>query len=236
MAEFRDLFNQVLPDLPQVPEPLVTRAIRNAVIQLCERTRVLRETLPAIDVEADQAEYSIAPSQSHHALVHARNVLFDEKPVERKTQDQLDLEWSEAQDRFSYLFYHRHAYTGYDADDWTQASSAQPRYYFEKRPAKIRLVATPSTAITGGLVVTIAVKPQRDATTVEDWLLEDYFREIARGALAELFAIPKKDWTEPQLAEHYRQLFEQDLGRIHGDSLRDWARDDRPVGRVQSYA
>lgn len=236
MAEFRSLLTEILPDLPQVPEPLVIRAIRNATVRLCEHTGVLREELPAIDIVADQAEYSIAPTAADRDLVFARKVLFDGSPIHRKSQDQLDLEWGEADNHFGYLYHDSNAYTGSNAEDWTQSKAARPVYFFEKRPDKIRLVAIPDTAKTGALEVTIVIKPTRTATSVDDWILDDYYRELARGALAELYAMPKTDWADPQLGEHYRRRFEQDLGRIHADSLKDFARDDRSTGRTKAYA
>lgn len=237
MTAFNDLYTEILPDVPGCSEPLMDRAIRNAVVQFCERARVLRETLPKINVVADQAEYSCAPSDpTNRALVHVWHLTFEGKPVERKTEDQLDLEFEEAQDRYAYLFYHHHAYAGFDSDDWRTAKTSRPRYFYEKRPDKVRLVGIPTTAITDGLEIEIILKPTRAATAVDDFVIEDYYKTLAHGALAELLALPKKPWTDGGLSQYHRGHFEDGIAQAHADALRNFARDDRPVGRVKGYA
>lgn len=64
-----------------------------------------------------------------------------------------------------------------------------------------------------------AVEPKPDATEVPDVLLDDYSDVIAYGALADLYLMPKKPWSDPQMSQYFRKLFIDGYRRAFRDAL-----------------
>lgn len=233
--DFDQLLPEILPDVPGCADPIAIRAIRNAVVEFCERTALYRSTLAAIDVVADTAEYALA-APAGYAVVDVRRATLDGYPLTFKSQDQLDREWNEDARGMALYLYHRKVGEGLDAKSWQTAVSDRPQTYFMTNPSTIRLVGIPTTAITGGLLVTVALKPTPAATQIVDWLYNDYYRTLAYGALAELLKLPKKPWTDMALASHYHRLFNEGIEKAHGESLRDHGRDDQTIRRIKAHS
>jgi len=61
--------------------------------------------------------------------------------------------------------------------------------------------------------VSLWLKPTPDAQEVPNLLYDEWQDVIADGAAARLFAIPKKDWSNPGLMQRYHLLFDNGVTR-----------------------
>jgi hypothetical protein len=59
-----------------------------------------------------------------------------------------------------------------------------------------------------GLAVWVALKPTLDATTVEDFIYEDYLEVIADGARGMLFGMAGQPWANGELATYYTKRYQ----------------------------
>lgn len=59
-----------------------------------------------------------------------------------------------------------------------------------------------------GLAVWVALKPTLDATTVEDFIYEDYLEVIADGARGMLFGMAGQPWANGELATYYTRRYQ----------------------------
>lgn len=84
----------------------------------------------------------------------------------------------------------------------------EPKYYSIYQDNYIRLYPTPdaSYSVEGAVVL----KPSLSSAGVEDFLFETHGRTIAFGAIAKIAAIPRKEWSDLQLAEMYSHKFNRD--------------------------
>lgn len=59
-----------------------------------------------------------------------------------------------------------------------------------------------------GLAVWVALKPTLDATTIEDFIYEDYLEVIADGARGMLFGMAGQTWANGELATYYTRRYQ----------------------------
>lgn len=233
MTDLITLYKHVKPDVPGCPDPLLDRAIINAAIEFHEESKIYCAELTAINVVADEPEYDLVPPAGY-AVVDIRRARFDDKPLIAKSRDQLDQMWVDQNTR---SLFHYHHMTGYnfDADSWEVATTSRPQFFYQPTSSSLRLVAIPDTAYVGGLKVNAALKPTPDATAIEDWIYNDYYKAIAAGAIAEVARIPEKMWTNPGLGDLRDREFRAGIAKARGRSLRDHARNDRQTGRTRTH-
>lgn len=70
------------------------------------------------------------------------------------------------------------------------------------------LILNPAPA-SGSIVVEADLRPSIESTEFPDDVFALYAQRIAHGALASLLAMPKKDWSDPELAGYHHGLFER---------------------------
>ncbi|EKN4181150.1 hypothetical protein ABF231_003388 [Yersinia ruckeri] len=67
--------------------------------------------------------------------------------------------------------------------------------------------------------VDFAVEPQRSVSEIPDVLVDDYADVIANGALADLFLMPGKPWTDPQRSQYFGTRFVDGYRRAFREAL-----------------
>ena len=93
-----------------------------------------------------------------------------------------------------------------------------PAYYAIYQDTSVRFYPTPDKRYTfkgwGSL------KTKLSATGVEDWIFESHGRCIAYGAIYLLASVPGKEWSNPELATYYKQLFSKDADEARSREYR----------------
>jgi hypothetical protein len=239
MSAFADLVAEVLDTCQQAPEPLVERHIRNAVIAFCSRTLLLRKDLSAISIIADQYLYQLNPPAGREIVEVRSAQIGEDSPLIERSEDYFDLQW-----RDPVIMRSDFCCTDDDGnvistgDDWRQYTQNRPQFYFIDRTEntyRMRLVGIPIASLTDTLAVNVVLKPSRTATEVDDWLLSDHFQCLLHGAKARMLELPKRPWTDLQLAGYHNGLFEEatEMARMKGQ--RSHIRNDQTNRRVKAY-
>lgn len=177
----------VLPEVPGCPGPLAEQRVLTACIDFCERTNYWRYESDPMPMEADLDEYEVDIPSGSQLVTIIDPINFNGKKIYSTTKEQLDKN---------------------ENDDWQDKQGDTPNSYYNKSLGVFRPVPYPETTISDAIKLDLALKPLPTATTVEDFLFNEFFQTIADGALAKLFALPKKAWSDPSLSVYHAGMFD----------------------------
>lgn len=204
MKPIDDLLPLILPRAPGCPEPIALDAIRQAAIEFCERTKLWRDT---DQFYADEFGDIMAPAQS--VIHHIEEARFDGHRLEPIAVQELNARYPDY--------------------DWKTQTGDQPKFVTQLHPDTVKIVP----AWTGYLELTLLLKPSNDAQEIPNFIIDQYARTIADGALAEILMIPGAPYTNPQGGAMYSQRFQQRLDALQAMSIKGQQR--APIRTTPSY-
>lgn len=184
MKLWSDFYDSLLPDVPGCPFGSADYALRQSARDFCEQSLTWTYTHPDISVVNDQSDYTYVPPAE--ALVHTISYAeFNDKEISAETKD-IDMHIS----------------------DWRNQTGS-PKFVLGM-PNGIRLVPKPD--LEGTLKLIVALKPDNDATGIDDEIYQEYRDVIVHGAMARLMLSPRKPYSKPDLAMHHMQQFTAKTG------------------------
>lgn len=157
------------------------RYLRDAAITFCRRSRSWR---------ADEVYQMVATNQPITLMTCCDSVIHEIESV--RWRQEPTGEWQSKLEPSAYDEYIE------------QVGDGSPKNYTQKLPGQ--LLAFPFTA--GELRVVMYLKPDQQADTLPDYLIEQHPEIIAAGALAKILMLPKYDFANPQLAMFYQNQFD----------------------------
>ena len=176
---------RVLPFAPGVPDQVAEDAILQAAIDFCKRSRTWRTELPAFDIVANTATYTLASPRADAVISDVLRAELNGLDMPLKTPDQLDDSWP----------------------GWKTAQAFTPSCWHMANERQMRLVAIPTQAATAAITASVALKPAVNATTIDQTVFEEHYQAIADGALATLLAMPDNSWTDDIRAMSRKAVF-----------------------------
>lgn len=182
MAALTLLYELVRIEAPNCPEPVLTHALRLAAEEFYARTLIKRVELADITTVSGTAEYALT-LPAGYALAKALHVWLDDgeiTPIGMDDRDKLGSAWREETD--------------------------EPTHFYLPDLKNIGLFKTPDGVYT--VTVEAALQPSYDATTIDDWVYQQYREGIAHGATARLMSMVKTPWFS-EAAGHHARLFQQ---------------------------
>lgn len=180
---FEAFFPEVLPHVKGCATIVAANAIRNTVIDFCEKTRIWRETLPGITVLVDVKSYAISPP-ANTRIIEVVSAAIDGAPIDPASANDMDR----------------------DQPGWRETGAAQS---YTMEDAETLLLSSKPAASTGtGLVLRVALKPTRAASECADVLFEDWLPQIAAGALFRLMTTRDQPYTDPAAAALNKAIYD----------------------------
>lgn len=203
MTAFTDWVPFVQGELPNCPRALMIDAIRQSVIDFCQRTQFWRYRMDSMTTQANVAQYEL-DTPANCTMVSVRALSFDGRSLTERNIDDLDN----------------------DSPQW-RARAGRPDHYVFLDPNTIILSAIPADS---GLVMdaTVTLKPTQDSAWCDDSLFAEYRDAIAAGAMARLMLTAGKPWSDPQLAQLKQQSFITSTESASDRALRGLGRRVRP--------
>ncbi len=202
MIEIEEFIPRVQVEAPAAPEPLIERAIRQAAIRFCERTRLWRDhdtigtdgedaetiAVPSESVLYEVAACAIAPPFLHDASTPPP--LHNAIPLTPISMDDLSARWP----------------------NWRimPIGGFGARHYVCPHFGSIQAIPRSS----GTLIVEFILKPISEAQLLPDFLHRFYADDIAAGAAGIVLATPGKEFANPGLAMAMTKKFESRLGAL----------------------
>lgn len=212
VKQWSALLPEVNPFVGGAPEALVLNAIRNAVIEFCERSwAYVADTTPLAMVAKQQDYRPIPPAGT--AIAQILYGYYNGKIIWPTTKDdalKLDQNWRNR--------------TGTRVDTFIAAGSGSLVSVIPVPSVAVPAVVVSPNVMSNGLVLTAAIKPARDAKQFPAHLYERYLEEIAHGAVARVLSIPHKVWSNVNAALFHRNAFLDGASQARADASKGFTR------------
>lgn len=186
-APLDDLLPQLLPEVAGCPDATARQALLNAAIEFCRHSGAWDEVQEgAVTLRDGKSVYDIDADGDARVLLIKR-VWHQWGELVPKSQAEL----------------------GLVLPNWQTAQSNVPVYYNAGDDGQaLRVYPIPVNSQGLKLSLRAAFVPRMDAQLLPDRLINEWFEPLLSGAKARLMAMPKRAWSEPQLAAYHRGLFE----------------------------
>lgn len=209
-TRYEDLLPFVLPEVHGCSEPLAEQAIRDAVIEFCQRSRVWVYVCDPADSIARQPNYDLdLPADTALVQVFSIRTAASSEQLTPRTVDDLDNE----------------------ARDWTEEVGT-PRHYAQFNDDEFYLYPAPQDSSVGSIKVRLIIKPSQSSTGFPSWINERYQKVIAAGAKAALMMKQGTAWYNPNQASYYENEFHDGWSGAREDAAGSLV---RAPTRVTSY-
>jgi len=211
VMQFAKLLPYVLPAVPTCSNMLAVQNIRRAAIDLCQESRIWRETMHPLPLGNESCEYEFEPPTGAER-VRLEWVTYEGRQLEPTTEHQLrkcDNAWTIARGQpNNYLEMNTNTFRLWPAPHgWF---SAQDSYMppineddldvdYQNKPCAV--------------LARISLRPSIDATAMDALVLQDHYSAIVNGALSYLYFTPGHPWTNPELGMKHEQAFSQGIDR-----------------------
>lgn len=169
-----NFYPDVILYVERCPYPLLDQHLRNAVIELCSESQRYKFEMPPFDTVAGTPDYTLEPGDDMETVCII-DAAVDGAPIDPVTRDELA-----------------------SGIDWTIDSGKPSKYLMVDDDETVRLWKNPDAVYS--VALTLAIKPNNAATGIEQWFADRYRRTIAAGALSTLLLVPKRPWTDLDLA------------------------------------
>ncbi len=184
---FLSLAQRLTPSVPGCPQPVIEQYVRDAAIEVCERTLAWRYQQPTIRLTPGVYEYPYTnPAQ---AEVHAfLTVSVNGEKIEPATLEDVHRQYP----------------------DWPStdpAKQSDPRYVFQLDADNFALAPIPDASVSYDLAMIVALKPIRTATGMDKTVFDDLENVIMHGALQHLLVLPNKNWSDRELAAYHSKQY-----------------------------
>ena len=222
---FAALVPQVAPSVPGAPQPLIIKHIRDAAIRACETSLLWRYMEPTYTLQPGSHEnFFRKPSETAVHVVFRS--LCNGQPLERLTlEDALD-KYPQWADRYNGLtgeqLWALTASETLNSEEYNQllyngdtsitippeatVGGGTPRSITQISPDKYVVLPLPDDrAYTMRLFY--ALKPTRNATGMDENVMDELEQVITHGALQQLLVMPKVVWNDNTLAAYHARQY-----------------------------
>lgn len=185
MVDFEEAFNLVMPFLPSCPEPIAIDGLRNATIELCERTRIWKSE-DRFTLSSGINDVCV-PNGS--TLIKVEGARLNGKTLEPISTQALN--------------------SKYQSYDWRQLEG-EPEFITQTEHDTLTIVPKGE----GTIELATVLAPSFDAERIPRFIMSRYKQTLAQGAIAYAMMLPSERYYNPDLAMTFRARFERDLDRL----------------------
>lgn len=214
MTSYDDFLPYVLQDVPGCPEIAAVHAIRNTVIDFCEKSLVLQADLDPVSLVAGTADYDLEPPAGT-LVTQIIKLYYRNQELAPAARDEIE----------------RAAYfnpAAINADE-----RADPRTWSQKDQRTFSVFPIPKNAEKDAITIRVSLKPTRSSSSCDSVLFEDYAEYIGAGAKARLMLTPNKAYTNPNLVVTQNQLYMQGVNMARQRASRNHTRANLRVKLVK---
>jgi hypothetical protein len=184
---FTSVEGKIAPSVPGCPRPVIEQYVRDAAIEVCEKTLVWRYEQPLIRLTPGVYDYDYETPDDTEvvAIIHSA---VNGAHISPATQDD----------------FHR-LYPAWPSTDVNTRS--MPRHISQFDPDQFILAPTPDNSQTYDIKLFVALKPTPDASGMDKTPFDECEQLIVHGALQHLLVLPDKSWTDRELATYHAKQF-----------------------------
>jgi hypothetical protein len=212
---YTTLFDDCMPELPGADAAMVLHAIKRVCNDFYERSLYSREILTPMNIVANQATYAAVSGDPTNfecgKIISVKmNTGSSAGPVklEPRSTNQLDDE----------------------LPNWS-VQTGTPKYYTQTAIDNVVLAYVPDTSYTAGLLITISKLPLYAGGGIDDFVFEKFAEGLGAGVKSRMMRMPKKPWSNPNLAEEYGRYFDDEVSAAQAIASRSYG-----AGRLRTRA
>lgn len=212
MSTKYELFlDEVLPHVPGCSVELALLAIKNSVIEFCEKSLILQRDADPVTVLANVSDYDL-DADTGYKVVKVMKAWYKNTELQPIAPDEI----------VSPSAYNPNVVG-------STASSQPPTRIYQKDDVTFSLYPAPPERVVGAVTMRVALKPTRSSTEIEDVIYEDYAEAIGYGAKYRLMGTPAKPFTNPQAAGSSLAMFMQLVNSARQKAVRGYVRSSMSV-------
>jgi hypothetical protein len=182
MTPYTAFLDYVLPETPGCTNEVALLALKNTVIDFCEKSLIHQVDHDPITLAKGIIDYDLEPLKDT-LVTKIIKVYYKDQPLNPIAPDDIG----------DGTFYNRF-YQG------AQIPEGPPQGYFQKDARTVSVVPFPRETERLALTMRVALKPTRSASQVTDFLFEEYAETIGHGAISRLALSKNKPYYDPGLA------------------------------------
>lgn len=190
---YSSVFGDISPNVPGVPDAVLSFYINKVTIDLCERAKVWRVAYAPVTLVANQAGYTVTSPTAQTEL----SAILTAKVYLASTATWKDLDPVTTEQVFK-------VYPAWPDTTETKEPTAVTRV----DEGTVSIVPKPDAVQTYTLYLYCAVRPTLTATGVDSTIYATYRRAIYHGVLHELMTMPKRPWTDEKRALYHGKQWE----------------------------
>jgi len=192
MKLWSDFFESVIPYVPGCPSITAEIAIKNTIIEFCEKTLILQRDHDPVTVTAGINDYDLEPPTGY-LVTKIMKAWYENVPLVPAAPDEIG------------------SVAAYNTYAEGAEGPGQPRWIFQKDERTFSLLPVPQDTSVNAVTMRVALKPSRSASGVDDVIWEDYMEVIGAGARSRLMLMPNQLAFNPTMAGVNRLQFDQGI-------------------------
>lgn len=178
----------VMPEVPGCTNAMALLAIKNTIIDFCEKSLILQQDHDPVTAVADVVDYDFEPPTGYLVL-KIMNAWYKGQKLDPYSPDQVETP------------------SVYNQNSGYLVNRGDPRFYLQKDARTFSLYPIPRETVPLSVTMRIAVKPTRSSTSIDDIIFEEYAEIIGHGAVSRLALSPGKPFSNRQLAADKQSLY-----------------------------
>lgn len=219
---FEALLPLIAPSVTTCPQPVIIQEIQRAAVYACERTLAWRYQCQPFNLTPGVPEY-FYPKPSNTDVHVVFEAMINEEPLERLSLDQALYnypEWAElfsgvdpeevwgnsATAGFNEPTYNTTTFAGgtsYQLTEDALEDASKPISITQVTPDKFILLPLPDDLATYRCLMFVALKPKRNATGMDEVIMDELQELIVHNTLHRLMLMPNVSWASGELAVYH---------------------------------
>lgn len=190
-TSYDTFYEYVLPEVHGCPKGIAKNAVRDSVIEFCEKSQIWTAPSELTDIVAGYSRYSFDARDDDAIVASIGYAAINDNPITRLSMFELEEKYP----------------------SWRYWEANTPTACFMDTSDSIRLVGSPTEDITDGLYVEVVLKPARTSVECPKFILENWAETIAHGALSRLKAMVGRPWADANMVAYHRNEFRAGVSR-----------------------
>lgn len=211
MTPYTDFLDYVLPDVPGCTNEIATLAIKNTVIEFCEKSLILQVDHDPVTIVKGIVDYDLYPPKDH-LITRIMKMFYRDYEIQPTSPD----------DILSASLYNKNYPNA-------QPTEGPPTLYTQKDARTFSIFPYPKETEKLALTLRVALKPTRSATQCNDLIFEEYAETIGHGAVSRLALSPGKPYSGPQLAGARNVLYTAGINMARQRANKGYVRSETQV-------
>lgn len=211
MKSHNDFLDYVMPQVPGATVNMALHEIKSTIIDFCEKSLILQETLDPIAVIANTSDYDLEPPKNRLVVKILRG-WYKNRLLNHESTDNID----------DATLYNK-------VINDVEVRKGDPFVIMQKDPRTFTLYPEPHDTVANAVTLRVALKPTRSVDTIDDFIFEDYADTIGHGVISRMALSLDKPYYNTQLAVARDALYRAGLNVARDRALKSFVRAHKHV-------